>query len=291
MQRRLAVAHLGVAAVALIAMLGAAALWIVLTPQQQWIVYPQTPDLPQGQALSLPLESYFRFTSIAFFTLGALVVGIVMAVAAWQIRFARGVPMVLVLIGSLAAGSALGLLIGHLVRGGVDPAVVAANGVTTPTLVEMPASISRWAVVIAPGVAAVVYVLTAAWHSDPDLGRPQVRSGADLGSTIPGDPSARFTRSAPFDASLPSDRSGDPITAPIPAFVGAGAVPHGRHSSGAGPAQGFHPDRPSIRDFGVSPGPAVGPGPAIGAGPAIGPGPSVIPGDGRPRTDPSPGTR
>ncbi|MEJ7649223.1 MAG: DUF2567 domain-containing protein [Nakamurella sp.] len=303
MQRRLAIAHLGVATVGLVAMLGASALWIVLTPQQQWIVYPRTPDLPQGQALSLPLESYFRFTSIAFFTLGALVVGIVTAVAAWQIRFARGVPMVLVLIGSLAAGSALGLLIGHLVRGGVDPAVMAANGVTTPTLVEMPASISRWAMVIAPGVAAVVYVLTATWHSDPDLGRPQARSAADLGSTIPADPSAHFARSAPFDPSAPADRtvpsdcSGDPITAPIPAVVGAGALPHGRHSPEAGAAHGFHPDRASIRDFGVapgpavSPGPAVGPGPAIGAGPAIGHGPSVTPGDGRPRTDPSLGTR
>lgn len=285
MQRRLAVAHLGVAVVAVFAMLGASALWILLTPQQQWIVYPQTPDLPQGQALSLPLESYFRFTSIAFFTLGALVVGIVTAVAAWQIRFARGVPMVMVLVGSLASGSALGMLIGHLVRGGVDPAVVAANGVTTPTLVEMPASISRWAVVIAPGVAAVVYVLTAAWHSDPDLGRPQVPSTPELGSTVPSDPSVHY------DRSVPSDRPGDPITAPIPVVVGAGALTHGRHSPEAGPSQGFHPDRPPTRDFGVSRGPAVGPGPAIGAGPAVGPGPSVTPGDGRPRTDPSPGTR
>ncbi|WP_353651492.1 DUF2567 domain-containing protein [Nakamurella sp. A5-74] len=297
MQRRLAIAHLGVAAVAAIAMLGASALWIVLTPQQQWIVYPQTPDLPQGQALSLPLESYFRFTSIAFFTLGALVVGAVTAVAAWQIRFARGVPMVLVLIGSLAAGSALGLLVGHLVRGGVDPAVVAANGVTTPTLVEMPASISRWAVVIAPGVAAVVYVLTAAWHSDPDLGRPRLHSTQDLGSTVPSDraahcdPSAPDDRTVPFDGSVPSDRSGDPITAPIPVVVGAGALTHGRHSPEAGSAQGFHPDRPPTRDFGVAPGPSVGPGPTIGAGPSVGPGPSVTPGDGRQRTDPSPGTR
>lgn len=274
MQRRVTVAHAGVAAAAVIAMLGASALWIVLTPQQQWIVYPQTAELPKGQALSLPLESYYRFTSIAFFALGALVVGVVMAVAAWQIRFARGTPMVLVLVGSLAAGAALGLFVGHLVRGGVDPAVLAAQGVATPTLVQMPASISRWAIVIAPGIAAVMYALTAAWHSDPDLGRPQAlaRNGSD-------------SADQPFGS--PFQSPGDPITAPIPVVVGTGyhpdSLPTRQAAASSGPAVLGGPA------FG--PGPAVGPGPALGPGHAVGPGPTVSPAAGTPRTDPSPGTR
>lgn len=187
-------ARLAVGLTGLLAMLGAGALWALLAPVQQEVAYPPSQQAPDGQALSLPLESYYRFGSVAVFVLLSIVVGVVMGVAAWQIRFARGPETALALAAGTGAGSAIALAVGRWVHGGVaDPDALAAT-VSAPTLVSRTLEVSWWSVVVAPAVALVLYTLAAAWHSDPDLGRPRPPAGDATG--VGGGP--------------------EPVTAPIP---------------------------------------------------------------------------
>lgn len=156
--------------------------WAWLAPQERWVVLAR-----DGRALALPTESSHRFTSIALFALLSLVIGIVIAVAAWQIRFARGLEMLLAAGGGCAVGSVAALLIGPKLAGGVFPwELVARSGKPAHDLmVSMPPSISWTLLVVAPLAAVGIYTFLVAWHPDTELGR-RPRPAGGGGRPIPG---------------------------------------------------------------------------------------------------------
>ncbi|MDQ6657543.1 MAG: DUF2567 domain-containing protein [Actinomycetota bacterium] len=174
--------------------------WAALAPRERWVVLAK-----DGSALPLPTESSHRFTSIGLFALMSLLIGIELAVAAWQIRFARGPEMLLAVGLGCAVGSAAALLIGPRLAGGVFPnELVKTSGRPTHDLmVSMPPSITWVLVVVAPLLGVAVYTFVAAWHQDAELGRPRPRvttSELDLAG-----------RQSPTGASFQEQ-----ITAPIP---------------------------------------------------------------------------
>lgn len=197
-EKRIGIALGAVTTVGILAGLVQAVAWSLLAPQQRWIVYPD------GTFLSLPMESANRYTAIALFVLMSTIIGIVLAVAAWQIRFARGPRMILALVVGGALGSLVALLLGEALIGGVIPAIVAQTPPTEPTMVSMIPGLSWVSVIVTPLAALVPYTLFAAWHSEPDLSRPQG----------PEDPPAGVD---PVGA--------ESITAPIPVVAGAPAGP------------------------------------------------------------------
>lgn len=160
-----------VAAVGILAGIGQAVLWSAIAPQERWVAYPN------HGPLALPTESTHRFTAIGMFALISLVIGVVLAVAAWQIRFARGAQMLLSAGLGAAAGSSLALWLGPVFAGGRLP--VNVHPVGAAELVTMPPSISWTLVVVAPLAVLVIYTFLASWHPDAKLGRPQVTRGSD----------------------------------------------------------------------------------------------------------------
>lgn len=218
--RRTGIACLAVGLVALVAGIGQAFLWAATAPHQRWIVYKPDPQrFPDGHNyLSLPTENVDRFTSIGMFAMMSAVIGVVIGVAAWQIRFARGLTMLLAAGIGCAAGSLLALLIGPAMAGGVLPAVLAPTA-DHDQLVSMPITISWTVAVVAPMLALVVYTMLAAWHPELDLGsrRAQAPAGPS-GST------------GPNGSAGPSGSTGDltgpaadeSVTAPIPTVRQAG---------------------------------------------------------------------
>lgn len=166
------VACAAVALVALVAGVGQAFLWSAIAPRQRWIVYRPDPSrFAQGHNFApLPTENVDRFTAIGMFAMMSLVIGVVIGTAAWQIRFARGLSMLLSAGIGCAVGSSVALWLGPRLAGGVLPAVLAGQGVDHDQMVTMPPSISWTSVVVAPLFAVAVYTVTAAWHPDPGLG-------------------------------------------------------------------------------------------------------------------------
>lgn len=165
-QKRIGVALGAVTVVGILAGVAQAVAWSLLAPQQRWIVYPD------GTFLSLPMESAHRYTAIGLFVLMSTVIGIVLAVAAWQIRFARGPRMILALVAGTALGSLIALLLGEALIGGVIPEVVAQTPPAEATMVSMIPGLSWVSMIVAPLAALVPYTILVAWHSDPDLARP-----------------------------------------------------------------------------------------------------------------------
>jgi hypothetical protein len=104
------------------------------------------------------------------FALISLVIGIVLAVAAWQIRFARSWQLLVSAGLGAAGGSALALWLGPIMAGGELP--VNVHPVDQPVIVSMPPSISWTLVAVTPMAVMLIYTFLAAWHPDPDLGRP-----------------------------------------------------------------------------------------------------------------------
>jgi len=172
-------AYAAVAGVGVLAGLGQAVLWSQIAPQERWVAYVDS------DPLSLPTESLHRFTAIGMFALISLVIGIVLAVAAWQIRFARSWQLLVSAGLGAAVGSALALWIGPIMAGGELP--VNVHPVDQPVMVTMPPSISWTLVAVTPMAVMLVYTFLAAWHPDPDLGRPPTvggpppAAGADAG--------------------------------------------------------------------------------------------------------------
>jgi hypothetical protein len=161
-----------VAVVAVIAGVGQAFLWSAIAPRQRWIVYRPDPSrFPDGHNFaSLPTENVDRFTAIGMFAMMSLVIGVVIGTAAWQIRFARGLSMLLSAGSGCAVGSSVALWLGSRLSGGVLPAVLAKQGVDHDQIVTMPPGISWTSLVIAPLFAVAVYTVIAAWHPEPGLG-------------------------------------------------------------------------------------------------------------------------
>jgi len=185
--RWMACAAVGV--VAVIAGVGQAFLWSAIAPRQRWIVYRPDPSrFPDGHNFApLATENVNRFTAIGMFAMMSLVIGVVIGTAAWQIRFARGLPMLLSAGIGCAVGSSVALLLGARLSGGVLPAVLAKQGVDHDQIVTMPPGISWTTLVIAPLFAVAVYTVIAAWHPDPGLaGAPRRKPEEPVTAPIPG---------------------------------------------------------------------------------------------------------
>lgn len=129
--------------------------------------------LADGRFGALPTTSTYYFVAAAIFALSGMVIGIVVAAAAWQARSARGWQMAVTVVGGSVVGATVGWLVGEALAGGVDPASV---GVTAAdSIVTAPATTGTWLVVLAqPTLAAAVYTFLAAWNGHPTLDRPDL---------------------------------------------------------------------------------------------------------------------
>ena len=69
--------------------------------------------LADGRFGALPTTSTYHFVDVAVFALSGMVIGILLAVGAWQLRAARGWQMIVALVGGSLLGAA------HRLGGGV----------------------------------------------------------------------------------------------------------------------------------------------------------------------------
>ena len=129
--------------------------------------------LADGRFGALPTTSTYHFVAAAIFALSGMVIGVVVAAAAWQIRSARGWQMLVTVVGGSLVGATVGWLLGEVLAGGVDPASVGATA--ADSIVTAPATTGTWLVVLAqPALAAAVYTFMAAWNGHPTLDRPDL---------------------------------------------------------------------------------------------------------------------
>ncbi len=140
-----------------------------------------TPGVPfkvlaDGRYGALPTTSYYHFLGVAIFALSGMVIGVVLAVALWQARAARGWQVLLALAGGSLGGAGLGWWLGSVTASGVDPATVGASAADS-IVVAAPTTGTALVVLAQPALAALVYTVLAAWNGRPDLGRPWVRDG------------------------------------------------------------------------------------------------------------------
>lgn len=203
-QRRSWIAIAVVGVLAGIAQMG---LWLLIAPRQQWVQYAR-----DGSALVLPTEDVYRFTSIAIFSMLSIVIGVVLAVAAWQLRSARGPVMLLAGAAGLAAGSALALWWGPLLAGGDYPwELLAREGKpAVDRIVTFPPTISWVTVILSPLFFVLVYTFVATWQSDPGLGAREFTDSSG--------------QRAPADQVVGAAAAGNPAGVAAPADVTAPAV-------------------------------------------------------------------
>ena len=142
-------------------------LWAAVAPGVPYKV------LADGRFGPLPTTSTYYFVAAAIFALSGMVIGIVAAVAAWQVRSARGWQMLVTVVGGSLVGATVGWLVGELLAGGVDPATIGPTA--TDSIVTAPATTGTALVVLAqPALAATVYTFLAAWNGHPTLDRPDL---------------------------------------------------------------------------------------------------------------------
>lgn len=140
--------------------------WAAVAPGQEFRV------LADGRYSGLPTADYHGFDATALFVLGAVAVGLIVAVAAWRIRSIRGVATLIALAVSTTVSGVVAFLIALIPLYGTDPATVGATGhdllVTAPPTLPTPLVI-----VAAPLAAVLTYTFLVAWNGRPDLGRLQ----------------------------------------------------------------------------------------------------------------------
>jgi Protein of unknown function (DUF2567) len=142
-------------------------LWAAVAPGVPYKV------LADGRFGPLPTTSTYYFVAAAIFALSGMVIGIVAAAAAWQVRSARGWQMLVTVVGGSLVGATVGWLVGELLAGGVDPATIGPTA--TDSIVTAPATTGTALVVLAqPALAATVYTFLAAWNGHPTLDRPDL---------------------------------------------------------------------------------------------------------------------
>ena len=143
------------------------AVWALVAPGIPYQV------LADGRFGPLPTTSTYHFVGAAMFALSGMVIGIVVAAAAWQFRAARGWQMLVTVVGGSLVGATVGWLLGEVLAGGVDPATVGATA--ADSIVTAPATTGTALVVVAqPALAAAVYTFMAAWNGHPTLDRPDL---------------------------------------------------------------------------------------------------------------------
>jgi len=138
--------------------------WAVVAPGVPYKV------IADGRFGALPTTSTYYFVAAAIFALSGIVIGILVAAAAWQVRSARGWQMLATVVGGSLVGATVGWLVGEALARGVDPASVGAT--SADSIVTAPATTGTWLVVLAqPALAAAVYTFLAAWNGHPTLDR------------------------------------------------------------------------------------------------------------------------
>ena len=159
--------------------------WAFLAPGVPYKV------LADGRYGPLPTTSTYHFVDVAIFALSGMVIGILLAIGAWQLRSARGWQMVVTLVGGSLLGALLAWAVGAWLAPGVDPASVGATA--ADSIVVAPPTTGTVLVVLAqPALAAAVYTFLVAWNGRPDLGRGELVTPAAAGTPQTGpSPAAR----------------------------------------------------------------------------------------------------
>lgn len=126
--------------------------------------------LADGRFGALPTTSTYHFVDVALFALSGMAIGILLAIAAWQVRSTRGWQMLVALVGGSLLGSLVAWAVGTVLAPGVDPASVGATA--ADSIVIAPPTLGTILVVLAqPALAAAVYTFLVAWNGHPDLDR------------------------------------------------------------------------------------------------------------------------
>lgn len=145
-------------------------IWAFLAPGVPYKV------LADGRSAPLPTTSSYHFVSLALFCWLGIVAGVLIALAAWRVRTARGWPMLLLVTGGSAAGALIAWGLGVLVAPGTDPTSVGASSadsiVTAP-----PATGTLLGALAQPAIAALIYTFLVAWNGQPGLDRPVPPNG------------------------------------------------------------------------------------------------------------------
>lgn len=135
--------------------------------------------LADGRFGSLPTTSTYHFVDVALFALSGMVIGILLAIGAWQVRSTRGWQMLVTLVGGSLLGALLAWVVGAALAPGVDPASVGPG--PADSIVIAPPTLGTILVVLAqPALAAAIYTFLVAWNGHPDLDRP----GRDAGALV-----------------------------------------------------------------------------------------------------------
>jgi hypothetical protein len=147
-------------------------LWAFIAPGVPYKVFAD------GHYGALPTTSTYHFVDVAVFALTGIAIGILLAVAGWQLRTARGPQLLLALAGGSLLGALIAWGIGILLAPGVDPASVGATAADS-IVVAPPATGTILVVLAQPALAAAVYTFLVGWNSHPDLGRPALAAAEE----------------------------------------------------------------------------------------------------------------
>ncbi len=162
-------------------------LWAFLAPGMPYKV------LEDGRYGALPTTSAYHFVDVAMFALSGMVIGIVLAVALWQVRSLRGWQSLLSLVGGSLLGALTAWWVGLLVAPGTDPGSVGPG--RADSIVTAPPTTGTVLVVLAqPALAAAICTFLVAWNGRPDLG---VSSGSVRNRPAAGTPQTDRSPAAP----------------------------------------------------------------------------------------------
>ena len=141
------------------------AIWARVSPGVPYKV------LADGRFGALPTTSTYYFVDVAVFAFSGMVIGVLLAVGAWQFRATRGWQMLLALVGGSLLGALIAWGVGIALASGVDPASVGASAADS-IVIAAPTTGTFLVVMAQPALAAAVYTFLVAWNGRPDLGRP-----------------------------------------------------------------------------------------------------------------------
>jgi hypothetical protein len=137
--------------------------WWALAPRAEFRI---TEDGPA--ALGSPSAELF-IADDAVFVLVMAALGLLAGLAAWAMRRARGVALVIVLAAATVFSGAVAWGVGALLGGGPSEADLAEVGAVVTTELGLG---STAALAVAPFVAVLVYLLGVILNADDGLGRP-----------------------------------------------------------------------------------------------------------------------
>jgi peptidoglycan/LPS O-acetylase OafA/YrhL len=206
-------------------------LWRAITPKVEFVMTEQgpTPTQPEPEGFVAGDGWYVLITFVA---------GLLAAVAVWAlIRRRRGPLMLLGLLAGCVAGGALTAWLGHYIgyadyRQLITNAPVGAHFLRPPSVRS--GEVGLWfgflprvqgAVLVQAVTAAMVYLMLAAFHVDPDLRQPaegdfagqpydQANSADPADQANPADPVSWASTGSPVPSEPPARPGSDPAVSP-----------------------------------------------------------------------------